>query len=1291
MGKRTKRLLSFITAAAMSVSAFAGLTISASAGTAIDGASFNFDTGSNLSVPEGNLKTDPAKGILMSFDKVDGDTVNTTKVMRGYTSSLSGGRTMDAKFPDDFTIDGDTTSLVEFEFDWFSYAYGGNGNYKETALIDAAGNKIFNIAANNGSSSNPAGAITVNGVTVADKTSNAWYHVYALLDFETKTVLNLSLGDFSTGSNAVTVLKNAEFLNKNADKIAGFHINANRVSNLYSDLRIDNIVATDVAEDYFDAVITVKNTSSQAVSGVTVTIDGADYTTGDDGTVTVKLLKGQEYPFVVSASGYETPDGSDTATGTITENNASQNVTYSVKTYTQEVGSAKIGGGQAIIAAPATGTAQSTEFTVSVKDQYDLDMTEGYTATWAIYPTGTTTAANGVTIAGGVVSVTDAYKAANGADAGVFDVIVTVTDNTASDKTATDKVTVIITNSDILLYDTSTAFTASGNTSVDYDIEDVTIPSDGIRITFDYSKGKYDSTKDTSYGKLTFKNGNNAVFYMEDKNAGLTLYTDDTHSVSLGSTARDTDAGPAFRYRVELNIIGTMLIAKIGDGDTGFAKAEYKVVEFATAPTQITAVNASTNQTGGSGTGAKNLVISSEIKVDKSGVNILGDDAFAKIYGKSVERQYTAKANVPEDSDSFTWSVVKKGTSAAPTGVSIDQTGKLAVTSDAETGVVTISVVSGEKSGSRDVTINDYASFGTGATVKVDGPRAFSVGQTGTYKVTALVDEYGDDVLDQFTAEFASSNAAAVEVNSATGAAEAKALGTADITVKVGNNVTGGTDMRKTLTISGVTVGNYYKTVNLTNGAGEIDFSSGIENAGKYLVTVADGEGNKLAQTTVTPAQLMATTPEVVSSSAAKANAVKIVAEYDGDKLKAIKSVTNVAAGAEVDLTAGTNEKVFLWNSVGGLKPVDVVATSISIGNFKVAVNIPGAAKMEAAPVYNATVGATTPLNIPADRYNLTIHANNADRTDVRVNGQTIVNNLNQGSDNWSVGRIKPATADYEIDDVVIAEGYASFVYDDHKGDAVDSIDIVKAPSIVNRAKRIYVVGDSLVATYYGDAPAGQENFVRTGWGQVFSDYIVDDVAVTNLGNSGAWATGMLDQAFSNIRASAQAGDIVIWESGYNDKEHSNVPDMNKAITEAATVCAAKGVKFYVVNPNASCHGTGWKTDVQYAQDIRNLAAANPDTMTLIELSATSYKFLSSRYTQASPIMTSHYNNENDKLHSSYIAANCWAAIVAQGLYNDGQTDIVDTGYSFTYNDTQNDITVGVGQPSITSLFTTAD
>ncbi|MGN0108124.1 MAG: hypothetical protein ACI4A5_10575, partial [Hominilimicola sp.] len=540
--KKTKRLLSALTALTITASAFAGLVIPASAADTVY-VDENFD-----SYTTGNI-----------IASVAGDTAPTSvtngKLVFEAGNRASGIASGGLGAPTaDITADGVTGNALTVKTNkWANDTRGIRFSFASTAGVPAFasigdGNVLvmeFDVKTKNGEDETfQIGATGLKiGASTAGITPEDWSHVEIIFNNATqKETVIVTDSNGLTGSTT-TALAGTEigtvYFNKAVDT---------------STVLMDNLKVFETeANNYPTLTMKVVDGDEAALSDANVVIGAAKYTTPDSGTVDIVVPAG-EHDYTVSKDGYEaTAGGDDNKTGTI---NITETKTETVKmlkkSYTPIATTVSVGGGQEFISASVDNTPATTEaFTVAVKDQNNIDMeSSGYTTAWAVYPTGTTEADDNVTIdSNGIVSVTKDYQAASG-DVAVFDVVATVTDSNDDTKTATNKATITIANSDILLYDVETSFTATGGTSIDYDIDDITIPANGLRIAFNYYKGTYDASSSTSYGQLSFKSGNDTIFYMKDMNAGLTLYTDDNHSVSLGTTVRGE------KYPAEITIIG---------------------------------------------------------------------------------------------------------------------------------------------------------------------------------------------------------------------------------------------------------------------------------------------------------------------------------------------------------------------------------------------------------------------------------------------------------------------------------------------------------------------------------------------------------------------------------------------------------------------------------------------------------------------------------------------------------------------------------------------------------------
>lgn len=669
---------------------------------------------------------------------------------------------------------------------------------------------------------------------------------------------------------------------------------------------------------------------------------------------------------------------------------------------------------------------------------------------------------------------------------------------------------------------------------------------------------------------------------------------------------------------------------------------------------------------------------------------INGVSGVAKVSGKIITREYQKSETVINDGETFTWALSRKD-GKAMTGITIEN-GVLSVADTAEPGKITITCTgssSASKTASKDVVIGDFQSL----SLKADGPQAYTStdNEKGKYVLTSAVDSFGDEVLSLLSdVKWTSSN---TDVATITEAGELTVVGSGSTTVTA--TVTNGTAVSK-ITIP-VTVDTYYINADATGDSTVVDTTKIVsgDNIKKYLVTTATADGTLVKQTQVDAADVVAAR---VTKTAE--NGVKIIATYENGLLKGIVQA-DVEKGTEITAENTTTTKVFYWTSLAEMNPIAL--TTEAAGSKTITVDTTGAAKVEIAPIFETSMN--TLLAVPSDSYNVTITANNGRRTDVYVNDQMMFNNINQGSDNWTIGRNVAESTDYTVHDIVVTQGYAKFNYrdDQSSGTTITNVKFSKSPSIVTRTKKVYVIGDSLVANYYGTAPKGKEGLVRTGWGQVLENYI-SGAEVVNLGNSGAWATGMKADAFTNVLGSAQPGDIMVLESGYNDKVHSNEADMKAAVTDMLTTANDMGLTTFLVTPNASYHD--YEEDVIYSAAIRTVAEEVTST-NLIDLAKKSYAFLNDKYGALDDAARRYvlvgdkdnagiYNNavwnednseiSGDKgLHSTNNAANCWAAIIAQGLYdNEATRNVVDTNYKYTFNDGTNDISVGVSTSTTT-------
>ena len=402
------------------------------------------------------------------------------------------------------------------------------------------------------------------------------------------------------------------------------------------------------------------------------------------------------------------------------------------------------------------------------------------------------------------------------------------------------------------------------------------------------------------------------------------------------------------------------------------------------------------------------------------------------------------------------------------------------------------------------------------------------------------------------------------------------------------------------------------------------------------------------------------------------------------DVTVATYSITSNTVGSTVDISSLIKSDAitgYLVTVADANKNKLAQATVQANGNTVAVPTYSGtAASVEVAPVFEYAIGDPAKLGtlgggyeiaIPADSYNFTVKDTGA-RTDVYVNKQMIVNNILQGGS---------AVNTFTVNDVVVNEGVANITKDDEAGAPNITLTITKSPSNVNRVKKVYVLGDSLACIYYNGASGPDSNW-QTGWGQLLDKYLTDDVEIINLANSGSTANRLVGTAFTQIAASAKTGDIVLIESGYNDRTYDSKEIMTAALNTMIDGTKANGAIPVLVSPNASAHTYG--ASVSWT-GVMEEVAENTQTA-YIDLSQASYNYYETRFGGNKDAFRSVYA-VSDGLHLTYNAAQCWAAVVACGLINLDMGEIVKADATYTFTDSVGDVTVGPNQSVITSLF----
>ncbi len=451
--------------------------------------------------------------------------------------------------------------------------------------------------------------------------------------------------------------------------------------------------------------------------------------------------------------------------------------------------------------------------------------------------------------------------------------------------------------------------------------------------------------------------------------------------------------------------------------------------------------------------------------------------------------------------------------------------------------------------------------------------------------------------------------------------------------------------------------------ITITNGKLSVADSAA---AGEYIITATSStDSTRIAEFTV----------EIIGAASADAKSFLV--------LEATGNATAIDPNAIISKATSafiTGYQITLADANGKLVSQEIVSA------LPASVDTTGAAKVEIAPVYVTNIAnvahdllhlggngnESCNIQLPeAGTYDFKVTSNTTVRTDVYVNDQMLVNNLLQEG-SWLNYMV--------VKDIVLTDKVARVRTDDYgSGNASNqnlTIQIVKSPEVVDRVRKVYVLGDSLVCNYYNDGTGDS----KTGWGQVLQNYLTD-VEVVDLANSGATANSLESTAFSQIRGSARTGDILLLESAYNDS-NSQKPGyfdnggldnyMAVALRTMVTDARAKGVEVILVSPNASLkpyrNTPGWTTRME---DLVADLNKTPGTVGYIDLAQLSFDFLSENYGADAAGATEALRADyvvSDTLHTKRNGAHKYASLVA-GALKETHSDIVNTEYCYTFTD----------------------
>lgn len=341
----------------------------------------------------------------------------------------------------------------------------------------------------------------------------------------------------------------------------------------------------------------------------------------------------------------------------------------------------------------------------------------------------------------------------------------------------------------------------------------------------------------------------------------------------------------------------------------------------------------------------------------------------------------------------------------------------------------------------------------------------------------------------------------------------------------------------------------------------------------------------------------------------------------------------------------------------------------------EVTVNINQGEKAEIVPIYEYTqesyarqlVNVKDGFQLPDEfeagaRYNLTFKKADYSTSDMYVNGAMVANNVDQ----WGSGRTRTEGSEFTANDIKATdEGKFTIQAMDTSDAPLSWVKVCKSPSVTRKTK-IYVIGDSLVCNYYGSGNTYLGS-VQTGLGQQLENFISDDYEVINLGNSGYYAKNMYDTSFAGVMAHSQAGDMLLFEAGYNDCNYSTEAEMTEYAGKIMDEAKAAGMNIIALNPNATPEQM--KTQVQWGQIM--IDTAMEKSVPSIDLSTMSYNYITRLYRSDKDKLKSSLAlaTTKDDCHSSFVGAMKYASIIAHELYNMGYEDAVNTEYTYVKTD----------------------
>jgi len=309
----------------------------------------------------------------------------------------------------------------------------------------------------------------------------------------------------------------------------------------------------------------------------------------------------------------------------------------------------------------------------------------------------------------------------------------------------------------------------------------------------------------------------------------------------------------------------------------------------------------------------------------------------------------------------------------------------------------------------------------------------------------------------------------------------------------------------------------------------------------------------------------------------------------------------------------------------------------------------------------------------PNGFYNINLTKGECGRSIVLLNGQALGCNVGIGG---SGGRKGTTPYEYYMEDVKVTDGVIRVNLGEKDFDLA-ALEIRRSTTLRERKLHLYLAGDSTAAGYYPIETEEPENGrYQTGWGQMFGQFVTDEVAITNLGSGGTYAKSWYEIAFGGVLQNACPGDYFVIMEGINDQSYSNVDEMVTYLGMMIDQCREKDI--IPVLCTAMQSAKFWKDDkgkelsefecplgsgkASFMVGIRKLAEEKQVFLVDVgDITSKQYGTLGRSYVaQNYHLYNAGTGVEEDTLHLSYAGAKNVAGIIATRLYElqeSGNTD----------------------------------